>query len=202
MVLPLDDLPLSKVAKQAFLGHQLVASTLLHDASLVEDEDAVRVQNGAEAVRDDDACGIQLFQAAAHCGLRLVIERAGGFVEEQDTRPLNVGACDQQTLALSAGEPASTFTNNGVHAHRHGLNIFVQTGCACRLPRIVNAQRSSADDVGEDIAVGDAAVLQHHIHLAAQRLRVDIVQIQTVEVNEARLRLLKAEQQTEERGFA
>ena len=40
MVLPLDDLPLSKVAKQAFLGHQLVVSTLLHDASLVEDEDA------------------------------------------------------------------------------------------------------------------------------------------------------------------
>jgi hypothetical protein len=67
--------------------------------------DAVGLAHGGQAVGDDDhraalADGLHVVLDDA---FRLVVERAGGFVEDQDARVADQGAGDGDALALAAG---------------------------------------------------------------------------------------------------
>ena len=66
---------------------------LLDDAALVEDDDQVGVDDGREAVRDDEggAAGPGGIERPLDAGLGLGVQRAGGLVEQQDRRVLRAG---------------------------------------------------------------------------------------------------------------
>src|SRR5690606_29128124 len=99
-----DQLSLGELRERSGLSHQFVVRSLLNEPPLFHYEDPVGVDDGAEPVRDHDAGGFQLFQTLADGGLSDVVERARGFVEQQNLRTGNDCPSDQQSLTLSAGE--------------------------------------------------------------------------------------------------
>ena len=71
--------------------------------------------------------------------LRAVVEGAGRLVEEDDLRPVDERARDQQPLPLAARERAAALGDDGVHPHRHLLDVLGEPGHRRRLPRVVHA---------------------------------------------------------------
>lgn len=71
-------------------------------------------------MRDDDGGAVfgELLEGFLDDILALVIEGAGGFVEDQDRRVLKEDAGDRETLLLAAGELDAALTDIGVIAVR------------------------------------------------------------------------------------
>lgn len=97
------DLALGEIFEETLLDDKLFVRSALDDPSMIEDIDLIRVDDCAEPVSDDDTCSVQLLQASAYDGLCLVIECAGGLVEQQDAWLVDDGSSDQQPLTLSPG---------------------------------------------------------------------------------------------------
>lgn len=83
------------------------------DAAFVEDDEPVHRGNGGEAVGDgDDGFAFHHFvEAFLDGGFNFGIERAGGFVKQQDGCVFEHHAGDGDALALSAGEFHAAFAD-------------------------------------------------------------------------------------------
>ncbi len=79
-----------QVGVDAVLRHELIMGALFDDAISRQNQDAVGVADGRQAVGDDQ--GGSAVRQAEQCLLyrpfALVVERAGRFVEDQDLRIL------------------------------------------------------------------------------------------------------------------
>ena len=62
------------------------------------------MDNGAEAVGNDDAGGLEVLQTFYHHGLGAVVQGAGGLVEEQNAGFVDNGPGDDKALNLAFGE--------------------------------------------------------------------------------------------------
>ena len=91
---------------------------LLDDAALVDDVDAVGVDDGGEAVGDDEhgAVGAELVECILDEAFGLAVEGRGGFVEDEDGGVFVHGAGDGEALALAAGEFGAALADDGVVA--------------------------------------------------------------------------------------
>ena len=78
----------------------------------------------------------------------------------------------------------------------------VEPGHARRFPGLVHRELGDARDVLVDGARHQPAVLEHHPHLAAHRLDVELGEVVVVEVDGAGLGLLEAQQLPEQRRLA
>ena len=69
-----------------------------------EYKNLIRVDDGAEAVRDDDGCPAsgQAIKSLLDPLLGFRVQGRGGFVEERDARILEDGASDGDALTLTA----------------------------------------------------------------------------------------------------
>jgi len=79
-------LPVIQGGIQAVDGQQLVVRTLLHQSTVVEDQDEVGREDRRETVRDDDAgaAAHQRNESLLDQRLRGRIQRAGRLVEDED----------------------------------------------------------------------------------------------------------------------
>ncbi len=79
--------------------------------ALIHDHDAVRFKNRRQAVCDDQrgAAFHQMFQGNLHGTFGLGVERAGGFVEQQDGGVFQQCPGDHDTLLLAAGQTGAVF---------------------------------------------------------------------------------------------
>src|SRR5262249_33979722 len=79
-----------QLGKVAALAHQFVEAPALDDAAGLEHQNAGRVANGGEAMRDHESGTAlhDLVKCGLHLGLRERIERARRFVENEDRRVL------------------------------------------------------------------------------------------------------------------
>ncbi|MEC9402382.1 MAG: hypothetical protein VX374_07670, partial [Pseudomonadota bacterium] len=93
---------------------------------------------------------------------------------------MNNRSRDLNTLLLSAGELSAPRVQYGVHAHGHRLDLLCETGHGGGLPRLIDAEVSSAHDVLEYIAADDLSVLKYDPKLPSNRFDVEEVQIVTV----------------------
>ena len=127
-----------------------------HDAPFIEDEDAVGVLNGAEAVRDgeDGAAFCEGVEGGLDLVLAFGVEGGGGFVEYDDGGVFEEGAGDCDALALSAGEPGTAFADEGFVAVIEGFDKFVGMGEAGGLADgfVVGVGVPDADVVGDGVA--------------------------------------------------
>jgi hypothetical protein len=107
--------------------------TALDDAASIENDDRVGVGNGREAVRDNQGrpALAQAREGLLDDQLRIGIERAGGFVENQDARVLENRAGDRQPLTFPSRKPVAALPDDRVVAAGERSDDLVNL----RLPR-------------------------------------------------------------------
>jgi CheY-like chemotaxis protein len=102
----------------AALRQQLGVRAFFHDAACVQHDQAVQRGDGGQAVRNGDH-GLALHQAVQAFldgGFDLAVERAGGFVQQQDGRVLEHHAGNGHALALAARELDAALAHMGLVA--------------------------------------------------------------------------------------
>ena len=99
----------------AALGQQLGVGAFFHDVAAVHDDEAVHRGDGGEAVGNGDH-GLALHeavQALLDGGFHLGVQRAGGFVQQQDGRVFEHDAGNGHALALAARELHAALAHMG-----------------------------------------------------------------------------------------
>ena len=147
----------------------------LDDSPLLDDEDLVGAADGGETVGDDEggAALHQLRQAGLDHGFRLGVERAGGFVEDEDARVGQNGAGDGKALALAAGELDAALADDGVVGFGEALGEFVDAGDAAGEQKVVfGGLGAGKHDVFADGAVEEECVLKNDAELRAEGVQV------------------------------
>lgn len=102
----------ARVHARGVLEERLVRAAL-GDAALLEHDDAVRLLDGREAVRDGD-CRAALRDAVErrlHDLLAAHVDGAGRLVEDQEFGLADYGASDGDALALASGELGAAFAD-------------------------------------------------------------------------------------------
>ena len=153
-------------------------------------------------MRDDHAGRLQFFEALAHHRLRAVVERARRLVEKEDARPVDDRARNHQSLPLSARQGPAALADDGVHSHRHRLDVVREAGHARCLPRLVERGGAGADDVGEDVSGHQPSVLQHDADLPPQGSDIETANLLAVVINRSGFDPLEPEQEPQQRGLA
>ena len=87
-------------------AYQLVVRTIFDQAPMIERQDAVGKANRRQAVGNDEhrAPLSDLRHVLLDDPLAFIVERAGGFIEDQDARLAQQRARNCDALALPAGE--------------------------------------------------------------------------------------------------
>ena len=90
-------------------GHQLGMASLFGQLAVVENEDAIRISQGAEAVGDGDGgpATDQHAQGVLDRLFRLGVDAAGGLIENEDPRIVEQGAGDGDPLAFPTRQAGS-----------------------------------------------------------------------------------------------
>src|SRR5215467_575529 len=98
------------------LAQQLVVASRFNDRSILDDEDAISIDDGMQAVRDHDRRSplTEVLDRALNLPLGFGIERSRRLVEQDDRRVLEQGACNGDALALAAGELQAVLADWGV----------------------------------------------------------------------------------------
>ena len=175
------------------------------DPAVFHHDDAVRLQNGGEAMGDDDggAPDHELLQRLLHQLLRFGIERAGRFIEQQQRRIAQDGARDSDALALAAGQPHALLAEEAVEAVGQLLDELARGGGLGGGEHLgISRLGAAVANIGPGIGAEDHRILRHQAHAGTHRLRVGPRHVDTVEQNAAGLRIVKAQQQLEHRGLA
>lgn len=112
------------------LCEKLIVGAGFLDAVGTEDEDAVVVLDGGQAVGDGQGSAAvgQLFKALAHQDLALIVQGAGGLVQNQNGWVLQKDTGDGDALLLAAGELNAALTDVGVEAVLQGEDEPLGTG--------------------------------------------------------------------------
>src|SRR5476651_537842 len=89
----------------AALRDQLIVRTALNNASLIHRQDLVRMSHGRESVRDDNhrAPGADLSHVVLDDAFRFEVERAGRFIEYQNSGIGQQSPGNGEALALATG---------------------------------------------------------------------------------------------------
>jgi hypothetical protein len=110
--------------------HELGVGAVGEDAALVEDVDDVGLDDGAEAVGDDDggAVGTKFRQRGLKEMLGFHIDSGGGFIEEQDGSVFEEGAGEGETLALAAAQEDAALADFGIESFGNAANEVFGAG--------------------------------------------------------------------------
>ena len=183
---------------------QLGMGALFHDAARFHHHHPVGMFDGGQAVRHHQG-GTALHEALQgflHEAFRFVVERGGGFVEDQDGGILVHGACNGQPLALAAGELGRVVSHHAVHAHGQAFDEGAEIGGLQRRLHAGTIQFAAQGHVGSNGVVEHHHVLAHHGDLGAQAVEGPVVQSHVVEQHAPARRQHKARQQVDQRGLA
>src|SRR5690349_23813014 len=102
-------------------GQQLVVRTLLRHDPVVQDDDRVGVGDRVQPVgdRNDRSPLLETIQTLHHELLRLVVERGGGLVKDEDRGVAYQRSRYADPLALPTRERDATLADRGVVAAGH-----------------------------------------------------------------------------------
>src|SRR5690606_3562940 len=199
------ELELVEAGVEAAALEELVVRALLAQLAAVEDEDAVGVLDGGEAMGDDDG------GAAAHEGvermLDLALERgvdgAGGLVEDEDERVEGERAGEGEELALADGEGGAALADGLGVAAGELLDeaVGADAGGGGADADVVDVVAAEANVVG-DVAAEEEHVLEHEADAAAQLVERDAVDGHAVEQDLSALRLVEPHEQVDEGGLS
>ena len=156
-------------------------------------------------MRDDDhrhAVFRKVAHEVEHLADHLGVERGGRLVEEHDLGRHGERAHDGDTLLLAAGEHRGILVclvgKADALKQRHGLRVGLRLGLEAQL------DGCEGDVLLDRHMREEVEVLEHHAHLAAVEVQVDLLAVEgdILEVNGAGGRLLEEVQAAQQRRFA
>src|SRR5579875_723545 len=103
---------------ETILGQQFFVCTALDNLSLIDHQGEIGGEDGREAVRDGQrgAALHEWLQGGLNQALGVGIQRAGGLVQNEDTRIFKDHTRDGDALLLTTGELIAALTNDGIVA--------------------------------------------------------------------------------------
>ena len=125
------------------LREQFGMCAAFDDAAVIEHEDLVGIDDGRQAVRDDQggAFARDLLEFGLDDLLGARIQRAGRFVEHEDRGILEQRARDRDALLLAAGQLQAALADAGVVALRQARDEIVDMRRPRRGDRLPRAWR-------------------------------------------------------------
>ena len=175
------------------------------DLALLDDEDLVGAADGGEPVRDDEgrAALHEVAEAVLDHRFGLGVERAGGFVEDEDARVGEDGAGDGETLTLAAGELDAALADDGVVLLGEALGELVYAGDAAGFHELLFGGVGTAEeDVFADGAVEEEGLLQDDAELLAITAEADGGEVDAVDQDLAAGRGVEGADQRDDGGLA
>lgn len=117
------------------------------NAALVQDVNDVGLNNGAEAVGDDEAGAVSAKSGEGGLDeiLRFHIDGGGGLIEEQDGSVFEESTRKSEALALAAAQEDTAFTDFGVEAFWHAANEVFGAGVTKSDPELIICRSRLAD---------------------------------------------------------
>ena len=97
-----EPLTLDEFGEQTMFLDKLVVGAVFHDAAIFEIQDAVAVFHRREAVRNHDTRAIQVVECLGDLLLRVVVECARRFVEDENAWLRRNSTSNHETLLLPA----------------------------------------------------------------------------------------------------
>src|SRR6266446_1825183 len=187
------------------LDEELLMRTLLAQPALVEYEDAIRMLNCAETMRDHErgSTGEQAVQRFANEQLCFGIHAGSGFVENQEARIMRQRAGKIDELPLADGKCRTALVNTGSdsfwkRADEISEANFIDSPFDGAAVNVWSAEANVCFDcTGEK-----ERILEHDAELPAQILQIDGSNVLAVEKNLAALNIVKAQEQGNQGGLA
>src|SRR5216683_5836107 len=143
------ELQVVEPAVQAVGGQQLPVRPALHDPPLRENDDEIGVLHGREPVGDheDGAMRHQPVDRFLHEALGFGVERAGGFVEDEDRWIAQQRAGNRDALPLPAAEPGAALAEQRSVAFGQPHDELIGVGGTCRRAHLL--ERHVLQSVGD-----------------------------------------------------
>lgn len=181
--------------------------TRFHDVAFFQHVDAVGVEDGAEAVRDEQgnlaAFGADVADGPGDFLLGQGVEGGGSFVEEEEFGAAQQGAGDGDALFFAAREFEAPFADGGFEALFGTGEQVIARGFRERLQQV----RFGGSGVHEEQVFPDGAgkklgVLRDEADLAAQVVEMDGLLVEAVVEDAAVLRAVETHKEFHQGGFA
>jgi len=192
------ELRLGERGEAAADADQLVEGAGLDDAAVLEHEDAGGVAHGREPVGDHEGGAVlhHLVERRLHLALGFRVQRAGGFVEDEDGRVLEDGAGDREALALAAGQRAAAFADRRRERVRRALDEVERLGALGGVAHFGLGGVGLADpQVFGDRAVEQQRLLVDDADVAPERGELDVADVDAVDLDHPGLRVEGAVEQ-------
>ena len=174
------------------------------DVAVVEHDDLVGLANGGQAVRDGQHRDLaaQGFQRLLHLTLGLGVDVGGGLVEQQDARRAGQGPGHRDQLLLAHRQPRPAFAQRRVVALRQAADEAVGMGGAGGGLDAGRTELATHVNVVAGVGGQQKGFLRHQAHRLSEGVVAQVLHRLAVDVQRARGRRVKAQQQRQERAFA
>ena len=149
-------------------------------------------------MRDDDARGRGLQDRAHDDGLRRVVQRTRGLVEQEDRRIPDDRRGNHHPLPLATTESQAAVTDRGVQTKRQSSEIVCESRALDDRSESVIVELAGTADAIADRGTERMRGLQDDPHLPAHRRDVDGGEVRSVVGDHARPGLLESEQQADQ----
>src|SRR5262249_30160137 len=105
-------------------------TAIFHDPTTLDRDDPVGMANSRKPMRNhqDSASSGDPLHVCLDDSLALIIEGAGGFIEDQDARVSDERSSNRDTLPLSARQARSALTNDSIVTLREFENEIMRAG--------------------------------------------------------------------------
>ncbi len=177
----------------------------LHDPALVENDDPIRAFHRGQPVCNHQrrAALHQDAEFVLHAPLRLVVERRGGLIQDENGRILEQRACDGYPLPLSAGKILPAVRQGGIESLRLLRHELQDVG---RARRGFHFRLRFVDGIEGDV-VAYGVVEQNHIltdeaHLSTQVRQPILAHVDPVQQHRTLLHVVEPRHQTDQRRLA
>ncbi|EGY00670.1 hypothetical protein AZA_76900 [Nitrospirillum viridazoti Y2] len=156
----------------AVQGQQLVMRAGFHHPAAIDDIDAVGIDDGGQAVGDDQGGAplLQPAQGVLHQALGLAVQRRGRLVQQQHRGVLQHGAGDGDALALAAGQLHAILAHPGVIALGQAQDeVVCRRRLGRRLDLLLRGAHAAIGDIAAHRVVEQPRLLADQADGAAQR---------------------------------
>jgi hypothetical protein len=159
---------------------------LLDNLTLFHHVNLMRRPHRAQSMGDDEHCppSGDLRHILLDDGLGFIVQRARGFIKDQNARVRDQRSRNRNPLALPTGQRAAVLSYDRVVAFRQFQNEFVRPSLLGGLHHLLHRHsRIGQRDVVAHGAIEEKVFLEHHPHLHAEPGRIHLREIHTVHQN-------------------